>query len=264
MYACRKQRICPYCGPTSEDWDRLATEWLAWALETYGTTSSHELRSRGVPPNVTDTADLIETHPPRKERPGMTSTLAEMTAEIRTINTALGWREKTNTLGEYVALLHSEVAETLEAYRDHQLADATGPATPVVAAEEDYMGNYPHQGWRPGKPEGVGSEFADMVIRLLDTCDVHHISMPEVWTLADVKPVDPALIGAPHELTTFGDWMAWLHRATDLFWGAHDGVLLLRCIVTAADQFGLDLDPEIERKIAYNRTRPYKHGGRAL
>jgi hypothetical protein len=67
VYGCREQATCPFCGPTSEDWPRLATEWRAWALETYGTTTSADLQTRGVPPNVTATAVLIETHPPLRE-----------------------------------------------------------------------------------------------------------------------------------------------------------------------------------------------------
>jgi NTP pyrophosphatase (non-canonical NTP hydrolase) len=31
-----------------------------------------------------------------------------------------------------------------------------------------------------------------------------------------------------------------------------------------ADVFGIDLDFEIQRKIAYNQTRSYRHGGRTL
>lgn len=113
-------------------------------------------------------------------------TITEMTAEVREVNTSKGWRTGGNTFGDYIALMHSELSEALEAYRDHRLADAT-------AAHDQEMD-------RPAKPQGVGSEFADLLIRLID----------------------------------------------------------------AADIYGIDLAAEYERKIAYNRTRPYQHGGRTL
>jgi len=115
---------------------------------------------------------------------------AEMTAEVRQINVDKGWRSAdggpgNNTFGDYIALLHSELSEALEAYRDWRLADATGG---------------PDGPRENSKPEGVGSEMADVLIRLLDTCDV----------------------------------------------------------------FGIDLQAEYERKVAYNRHRPFQHGGRTL
>jgi hypothetical protein len=192
-------------------------------------------------------------------------TLTEMTAEIREVNTQLGWRDAKNTFGDYIALLHSEAAETLEAFRDYKLEDATGPDVEVLAEEEDHMGNYPILGWRPAKPEGVGSEFADLVIRLLDMCDVTGITvMDGVMTLAEVPPIPVQLIGAPDPVDTFGDMVSWLHRAIDLFWGSRDATLMLRAIVTAANRYGIDLTDEYTRKIAYNRTRPFRHGGRTL
>lgn len=105
--------------------------------------------------------------------------LAEMTAEVRALNIEKGWRTGDNTFGAYIALLHSEVSEALEAYRARRLEFYAAPN---------------------GKPDDVGSEMADVLIRLLDMCDV----------------------------------------------------------------FGIDIDAEYERKMAYNRARPYRHGGRAL
>lgn len=122
----------------------------------------------------------------------MSSDLKSMTAEVREVNTALGWRTGENTFGDYIALLHSELSEALEAYRDYRLEDMTGKVDAALGTVG--LGGY------TAKPIGVGSEFADVLVRLLDTCDV----------------------------------------------------------------YGIDLEAEFARKMAYNRTRPYQHGGRTL
>jgi NTP pyrophosphatase (non-canonical NTP hydrolase) len=182
---------------------------------------------------------------------GTGKTIQQMTAEVREVNTALGWHDDTNTLGDLVSLMNTEVGEALEAYRDYRLEDGTD-------------NSYWNAAGLP-KPEGVGSEFGDLVIRLVSTCDL--IGVPVFdgdVELADVGPGNTGMPDAPHVLVTFGDWMAWLSRCIDRFWDTRDGPAMLRAIVTVAVRFGIDLTAEYERKIAYNRTRPFQHGGRTL
>jgi NTP pyrophosphatase (non-canonical NTP hydrolase) len=138
-------------------------------------------------------------------RTARSDVLRDMQAEVMDFCHAKGWAGPGSapvTFGDTMALLHSEVSEALEAFRDHGLADATQD-------HYDRLHGLCVHGERrsecavqpgPAKPEGVGSEFADVLIRLLDDCD----------------------------------------------------------------RFGIDLAAEFDRKMAYNRTRAYQHGGRTL
>lgn len=61
----------------------------------------------------------------------------------------LGWTEKEVTVPEMIALIHSEASEALESFRSNE---------PVSFTREDKNGFM--------KPEGIASEFADIMIRI--------------------------------------------------------------------------------------------------
>jgi NTP pyrophosphatase (non-canonical NTP hydrolase) len=190
-------------------------------------------------------------------------TLGQITAEVREVNIAHGWRPADggpgeNTWGDYIALLHSEIGEALEAYRDHRLADATKPICGRAAA-----GGEPCPEHGPSKPEGVGSEFADVLIRLVD--------MKAVFGLAAFDPDEPLsevppAAGPLFVLRSFGDHLTWLHFHVSQMWPSAviEAPIVLSILVAIAQKYDIDLDAEYRRKIAYNYTRPYQHGGRTV
>jgi NTP pyrophosphatase (non-canonical NTP hydrolase) len=96
-----------------------------------------------------------------------------------------GWWEEERSFGEQIALMHSELSEALEEYRNGKGFNQ------IYYSEKIYCRD---------KPEGIPIELADAVIRIFDTCG----------------------------------------------------------------KYGIDLEKAIEMKMAYNRTRSYKHGGKKI
>jgi len=66
------------------------------------------------------------------------------------------------TFGEYIALVHSELSEALEEYRNGNMDKGY----------EDSVYYGPD-----GKPEGVGIELADAAIRIMDMCENYGIDL---------------------------------------------------------------------------------------
>ena len=92
-----------------------------------------------------------------------------------------GWGDP--PIVEQIALIHSEASEALEAFRNNEPISWIRPLGDPKA----------------GKPEGIASEYADILIRI----------------------------------------------------GHYCGAL------------GIDLNAEVLKKLSYNSTRPYRHGGKA-
>lgn len=133
-----------------------------------------------------------------------------MQQEIRRINVEHGWYDEDREFGMDIALLHSEVSEMLEAYRDGQTEGVTWKFVSNDGYSIFHESDSNAQRWlatmddgrlpdgRTAKPLGVAIEAADVLIRLLDTCERLDVNLAEAYRL----------------------------------------------------------------KVAYNRTRPYRHGGK--
>lgn len=176
---------------------------------------------------------------------GRRPTFHEMEDAVYDCNRTNGWFDEERSFGADIALLHSEVSEMFEAYRGNAFMDVT----PEFETEGRGIKPLP-------KPEGFGSEAADVLVRWLDTS--YRRELPLLWyTLADVEDFpdfDPSL--------DIGQHIAKLHALITHF-EANPG-LVVQYLKTWTDLIGIDLQAEFDRKLAYNRTRGHKHGGKLL
>lgn len=83
------------------------------------------------------------------------------------VNHDNGWFDDDRTVGDDIALLHTEASEMFEAYREGGLEDQTRHVIHEVDGAQALV-----------KPEGFGSEAADLFIRLLDTCKRRGVDLP--------------------------------------------------------------------------------------
>ena len=102
-----------------------------------------------------------------------TTVLDCMAEEVYACNVANEWFEEDRTFGDDIALLHSEVSEMLEAFRDGQM---TTSYEHTVNGEKIY-GVFSEVDGVLGKPIGMPCEAADVLVRLLDTCKRYDIDL---------------------------------------------------------------------------------------
>ena len=161
-----------------------------------------------------------------------------------------GWWEEERSFGEVVALIHSELSEALEEYRNGH------------AVTEIYYNN--------SKPEGSPVELADVVIRLLDVVGKYgwELKEPE-YLIGKIEMCEKEMKEKP-----FAKFVAELHATlshTFLYFeierndSAKEQLeIMIGFLLCWFRAFDIDFESTIQFKHEYNKTRPYKHGGKII
>lgn len=185
--------------------------------------------------------------------------LRNLSQAIYDIATAHGWHEEKFSESHWLCLVMTEVAEAVEADRNnkHAKTDMMAEVMKVQSESEIGLSELWYEDWFEVYyceyiKGSIEEEFADIVIRLLDTAnEIHGKDMK--WWDSDVH--------IPHYCRSFSE-RAWHFVKEVLNWGMFNLSDSIAYMYQWADQEGIDLDLHIEWKMKYNQYRPYKHGGK--
>lgn len=195
--------------------------------------------------------------------------LNDFAKEVHENSISHGWWDEERSDGTLRSLMHAELSEALEEYRAKRpmvwhLCSLGGMCETQNVHQWDV--GCDHCTPKMRKPEGVAVELIDFVIRALDTMAAKDVRMEEPdaenlmieyrFMVMDketlTKPLDlPDLVDALHYYTAVNCKYAWF--------GLPDVVGMALAWVGMQ---GLDSVAIMLEKHEYNKTRPYKHGGK--
>lgn len=195
--------------------------------------------------------------------------LNQLAKEVHINAVEHGWWENERSFAEIIALIHSELSEALEEYRNGK------PNLYYECKYHDTRTKCPDQfngcqygkneGCNIRKPEGIAVELADVIIRILDYCGKEDINIDEMMNqllILDVNFQLPELISECHLFISLS------YNATKRqYIEFTQNYFLIKCIALIMNwctKNGIDVENIILLKHEYNRTREYKHGGKVI
>jgi hypothetical protein len=178
-----------------------------------------------------------------------------------------GWWQEERDISDLTVLLHSELSEALEEYRaGHEFHtiyySGKEKLPPICGYTRTITYTSDQQSVLTPKPEGVVVELADYVIRLLDIAGQYDV---------DIDKFDEAFSTGLSIWPTFTIFIDYLHEdvvhllespaVEDAAWKI---ARTLRSITAYCTAQGVELLPIVLLKHEYNKTRPFKHGGKKI
>lgn len=171
-----------------------------------------------------------------------------------------GWYDKPISQYEYAALFHSEINEAFEEYRKgapdvYWNCGVTGEiCAPASECDCAYYGAEWECTHRNQEPHGIAIELIDLAIRLLD------------YAYAKEYNVDAARLVIVDPMECFAAMINDFHEAVYILTNSACGPSLVCAFIDAISRYctskGLDFETLLRLKHEYNKTRPYRHGGK--
>ena len=186
--------------------------------------------------------------------------LTEIAKEIHENAVAHGWWEEDRPTYEIIALIHSEWSEALEEYRaGRPMVWYAVNCDCVICKNRPVMHNEICEGYECNenhKPEGIAVELIDGVIRILDyiaACKETHRLDLTLYAYMQHAAL-PELVAHLHDFTS----RSWHSMGID----ARILSINVKAVFDWIGRQGLDPIELLMKKHEYNKTRPYRHGGK--
>lgn len=183
--------------------------------------------------------------------------------EVHAVSVEHGWweGEENNDVDTKIALIHAEWSEALEEYRDGRpmvwyKCREGGEVAPVCF--ENACVAWMHEGCdicsRDNKPEGIAVELVDGVIRILDLMAAKEMDFAQAGYICGGKRTLPQLVKILHYATaksaeSESEMASWL-------------ISCIEAVREWLEERDVDMDEILRLKHEYNKTRPYRHGGK--
>lgn len=184
--------------------------------------------------------------------------LNELSKEVHQNAVDHGWWEEERTFGEIIALCHSELSEALEEYRKGN--GLTYVYCGECNCECEYFDDTCARAVNKRKPEGIPVELADCIIRILDFCGKENLNVDLINIMTLPLKFRP-------KSNHFGDWINYFHATLSMSVIEESTLYLDGCIREIMDyckKEKIDIEEAIKIKHEYNKTRPYRHGGKKI
>lgn len=183
------------------------------------------------------------------------------------ISVEKGWQEKPRTYHEDTDLFHSEVSEALEDYRSNHKLDEfyyeNRKKDPLRTTAEGLAAMTDEERHNQGiKPCGIPVELADTLIRFAQFSGTHKLDLAYAMERVRVAPSDtlPELLAKVH-MNISDAYTYWLDTNE---YNVNILSLAAKRIVDFCNINKIPLERALAVKEAFNRLRPYLHGGKKI